>query len=296
MSGKRVRLNADCIMCLMRRQMKASEQAGNEKERASYLKEVMTIIGAAAEEEVAPVVVSRINKVHEKYFGKPYSFEKEKREFNELMLGLEADVEVKVNAAKDPLKEALKYARAGNYIDYGALGNVKKEKLMELLDNAGNDEIDEVEYRNFLGNLSSATRLTYLTDNCGEVVLDKILIRKLLERYPKLKITVLVRGIPVLNDVTEKEAKEVGLTELVSVVSNGSSVAGTWIDDLSEEAKEILLNADVILSKGQGNFETLQECGLNVYYAFLCKCELFTTRFGMKQYAGVFANDRRLKQ
>lgn len=295
MKEKRVRLNADCIMCLMKRQMKASEKAKDERERAQYLKEVMKIIGAASEDEVAPVVVSRMNQIHEKFFGKPYSFEKEKKDFNKLMLELEPEIEAEIDASQNPLQMALKYARAGNYIDFGALGNhVKTEKLLELLKNAGDESLNEKEYENFRKDMAAATSLTYLTDNCGEVVLDKIFIKKLIHNYPDLKITVLVRGKPVLNDVTENEAEEVGLTELVTVVGNGSGVAGTWIPDLSEEAREILLHADVILAKGQGNFETLQGCNLNVYYAFLCKCQLFTTRFGMEQYAGVFINDRRL--
>ena len=150
MKEKRVRLNADCIMCLMKRQMKASEKAKDERERAKYLKEVMKIIGAASENEVAPVVVSRMNQIHEKFFGKPYSFEKEKKDFNKLMLELEPEIEAEIDASQNPLQTALKYARAGNYIDFGALGgNVKTEKLLELLKNAGNESLDEKEYENF---------------------------------------------------------------------------------------------------------------------------------------------------
>ena len=156
------------------------------------------------------------------------------------------------------------------------------------------EALDEKEYENFLRDLSSARKLVYLTDNCGEVVLDKLAVRILKEQYPDLDITVIVRGYPVVNDATMEDAEEIGLTDLVKVIGNGSNVGGTWIPGINAEARELLYDADLIIAKGQGNFETLNDCGLNIYYLFLCKCDLFQRRFHAENLQGMFLNERRL--
>ena len=101
----------------------------------------------------------------------------------------------------------------------------------------------------------------------------------------------LVRGKAVLNDATMEDAKQIGLTEMVSVLGNGSGIAGTAFAKISEEARKVLKEADVILAKGQGNFESMYGCGLNVYYLFLCKCDWFVKRFGLTKNAGVFLRE-----
>ena len=102
-----------------------------------------------------------------------------------------------------------------------------------------------------------------------------------------------VRDHPVLNDATMDDVHQVGLDQLdgIRVMGNGDRLAGTDIDRISPEAKEALLTADLILAKGQGNYETLQGCGLPVYYAFLCKCRFFADRFGVPTYTGMLVRE-----
>ena len=85
-----------------------------------------------------------------------------------------------------------------------------------------------------------------------------------------------------------------GLTELVSVIGNGNDVGGTWLPHISKESLSLIKNADVIISKGQGNFETLHGCGLNIYYLFLCKCEWFMRMFQAEKFQGMFVNENRI--
>ena len=135
----------------------------------------------------------------------------------------------------------------------------------------------------------------YVTDNCGEIVLDKIFIKHIKEAYPHLQITTMVRGKNVLNDATLEDAEEVGLKDIVPCIGNGNGAAGTVMRSLCEEARKMLLGADVIISKGQGNFESLWGEELNPYFFFLCKCKLFVRRFGLEQYASVFKREERLE-
>lgn len=107
-----------------------------------------------------------------------------------------------------------------------------------------------------------------LHDNCGEVVLDKLLLRCIKEMWPDKELISVVRGGPVLNDVTVTEARQVGLDEYARVVSSGKAIAGTETEYLSPEAREAVFGADLIIAKGQGNFETMCGCGLPVVYLF----------------------------
>ena len=103
-----------------------------------------------------------------------------------------------------------------------------------------------------------------------------------------------MRGLPVLNDATMEDAKQVKLSDIASVSDNGTAIAGTCLERISFEARQKIDEADLILAKGQGNFETLRYCKRNVYYAFMCKCKMFADKFGVPQYTGMFINDLRI--
>lgn len=291
-----MKISAMCIRCLMDRQEERIRDLENENRKAAYLKEVASIIASSEADATAPYLVYKINAVYKRYFGEFKNYEEEKKAYNDLMLQLEPQLEKDIRSAgceEEQLKKALNYARTANYIDYGATNHVEQEQLLELLRNAGDEILDEETFQSMCHDLMQAKEVVYLADNCGEIVADKLLIRLLKEQYPHIHITVIVRGMPVLNDAVLEDAKAVGLTELVQVIGNGNGVAGTQVNLLSDEARYVLGKADVIISKGQGNFETIHGCGLNIYYLFLCKCEWFTKRFGMERLKGVFINEKK---
>ena len=91
-----------------------------------------------------------------------------------------------------------------------------------------------------------------------------------------------------------EDAVQVGLDQITKIIGNGSNIAGTSLDKISEEARMLIENADFVISKGQGNFETLQECGLNIYYLFLCKCVMFANKFRVPRFAGMLLNDNHM--
>ena len=258
------------------------------------MKELCGLIATAKAEATSPVIVADIRVLIQKYFDIVDSYEEEKTHFNRLMLEAEDVLGQMIESADEPLKEALRLARIGNYIDFGAMNDVSDKKLAELFAETENDVVDEREWTALKADLQKAKTLTYLTDNCGEIVLDKLFIKKIKEVYPQLEITVIVRGGKVLNDATLEDAKAVGLTDVVKVIGNGSSIAGNALGYISEEAEMLIRNADVVISKGQGNFESLNGCGLNIYYLFLCKCDWFVRRFKMKRLTGILINDRNL--
>lgn len=290
-----MKLNPFCMCCALNKQEQKIRHYPDMEKKTEYMKKVMALIANTEENDCAPSLSVDIQKLYSSFWNCPMEdFTKIKKEFNQLMLNMEASIEDKIRKANDPLEKALLYARIGNYIDFAALSNVDQSTVITLLEEKSTEALDEEEYKNFLQDLSSARKLVYLTDNCGEVVLDKLAVKILKEQYPDLDITVIVRGYPVVNDATMEDAEEIGLTDLVKVIGNGSNVGGTWIPGINSEARELLYDADLIIAKGQGNFETLNDCGLNIYYLFLCKCDLFQRRFHAENLQGMFLNERRL--
>lgn len=288
-------LSAYCMCCLVKRQLRMLNKFDDEEKKALYMSDVLEILRNMEKGEAAPVAVSKMDALFARRFGATHSFEEEKEKYNRLLLEKEEELMALVNESPDRLLCALKLARVGNYIDFGALNTVEDEKLEALIQSAPREELDTAEYERFKEELSSAKQMVYLPDNCGEIVFDKILIRVITEEFPSLDLRIIVRGAPVLNDATVKDAVFVGIDRYAPVIGNGNGIAGTYLPSVSPEARALIDSADLILAKGQGNFETLFGCGKNVYYAFLCKCEWFVRRFGMTRLEGVFTNERRQK-
>lgn len=291
-----MKLNPYCMCCAVNKQEEKIRKFPDMDKKTEYMKKVMSILSSAEEQDCSPSLSVEIKKLYSEFWNCPAEdYTEIKKEFNQLMLNVEASVEEKIRTSADPLETVLLYARIGNYIDFAALENVSQETMLKLLENENQEPLSQTEYANFQTDLSTAKTLVYLTDNCGEIVLDKLAVKILKEKYPQLNITVIVRGYPVVNDATMEDAEEIGLTDIVKVTGNGSNVGGTWFPGLSNEARTLLEQADVILAKGQGNFETMNDCGLNVYYLFLCKCDLFQRRFHAKALQGMFLNERRIQ-
>lgn len=289
-------LCASCMRCLIDRQEERVREKGTEKDRNEFLQNVARIIGESSPEDSAPVLVERINHVYRRIFGPVTDYDEIKRDFNELMLTLVPKLRSVIDASPDSLHTAMLYARAANYIDFGMANHVEKETLFSLLEKAAEDKMDERVYGEFVRELEQAENLVYITDNCGEVVCDRLTVEEIRKRFPNLEVTVMVRGQAALNDATMEDAVQVGFPKVAQMADNGCGVAGTPLAYIGAEARKLLEDADLILAKGQGNFETMHGCGLNIYYSFLCKCDWFRRRFQMEKNKGMFVRERDLQE
>ncbi len=291
---ERVEFRQECIDCVKRRFLKDYPDSFDKDTKAEYEERVLKLISESDESMRAPVLVSEIQKIQKELFGKIKDYKEIKKHFNSLMLSKENYLKEEIEKAKDPLRKALSFALTGNYIDFGAMDSVSEESLGEFLKEEIKG-IDEREFENLKNDLLKAKKAVYLTDNCGEIVADKLFISEIKKFNPDLAITVIVRGEEVLNDATLKDAREVGLNLVTEVISNGNSVPGTSVSRLSDEAKEKFNSAEVIIAKGQGNFETLCYINKNIYYIFMCKCAMFTRIFNVPKFTGMLLNDLRIK-
>ena len=283
-----------CLSCIFGKQDKLIRQFDDEEKKSEYMHRVLEILYKHGRSESSPWLAEQIDMLYERYWG-AINHTTLKHKYNKLLLDMEREIERRIRKTDDVIKECIKYVCAGNYIDFSAVENVNERVFEKLLNKAAQGAVSEEEYSHFINDLEAAHKLVYLTDNCGEIVLDKLFIRFIQERYPLLQIHVIVRGEDVINDATLNDAQEVGLTELVPCIGNGNGAPGSVIKRFGKEARRLLLDADIVISKGQGNFEGLFGEGLDPYYFFLCKCELFVRRFGLKQYDSVFIKEERIR-
>ncbi len=294
-------LHPECVSCLIKKQIDRYPASASREQVLTYMRRLGEMMASLPDRTGGPAIMEAITDIRRQVFGEAarevdVDYAAIKAHFNALMLDFARSEGIMegIMAADDPLRAALGYAMTGNFIDFGAMDSVDEGKLSALLADAPQRVApDTPAYLDLARELASARRLVLLTDNCGEIVMDKLLAETIHRLYPALAITVMVRGGPVLNDATMEDAVQVGFDRLegVTALGNGDRLAGTAPDRISPEAREAITQADLIIAKGQGNYETLQGCGLNIYYAFLCKCRFFADRFGVPVYTGMLVRE-----
>lgn len=287
--------NAQCVTCLLDKQERIVRPFPDENKKSDFIAEVLKLLYEHAKTEPAPWLYMKIEEIYARYYEPVIDYPAIKHKYNQYMLSKESIVEEIIMNSEDPIAEGIKYACAGNFIDFGAMAEVDDSILEDLLANASENSVDADELAAFKSELSSSKELVYLTDNCGEVVMDKLFIKAIKKLYPDLHISVIVRSGIALNDANMEDAVEIGLTDLVNVVESGAACTGTVPKILTPEAKAVLDAADVVISKGQGNFEGMHGNGYNVYYMFLCKCDMYVRRFGLKRFTAVFSNEKNIR-
>lgn len=196
-----------------------------------------------------------------------------KKQSNDMALQYAPEFRNKIRHSPNPLPEAVKIAAAGNIIDFGAKrhGSLDIEKELRTIDERAFGRFD---FPEFSRRLNSAGRLLYICDNAGEIVFDRLFIEEIRRSYPELQLTCAVREQPVINDAVLGDALDAGLHEEAAVISSGSIYPGTLLDETSEEFRALFDNADLIISKGQGNFETLLDVAdERLFFILRIKCD-----------------------
>lgn len=272
-------INAECLQCHLRRNVARARALGDEATATAFTQALMRMLSEAPRQLSSPCLVPGEAALFQQFYGLGEDqYVEEKALANRFVMERYATIETMAAEAPDPVFAALQLAVLGNYLDFGALqGQVSMEKMEEMLLQARDMDLDRQTYELLCADLQSGRELLYLTDNAGEIGFDRILAEQIQKKYPHLHITFCVRGGPTLNDATREDAAFVQLP--FAVIDNGNTVSGTELTMLSQEAAAALQTADVILSKGMANTETLYGCGYNIYYAFLVKCPRLSQEF-----------------
>ncbi|MCD6486568.1 MAG: DUF89 family protein [Syntrophobacterales bacterium] len=268
----------DCFPCFLRQALEASRISGaDEKIQRDVLNCVMAELLEISKEKTPPQIGSMIHKTIREATGKSDPYREIKRHHNEQVLKMEENLSGLIDGSSSPLSDALKLAAAGNLIDMGP--ERKWNSMQDIFRDFTKKDTTHFDSMSFEKSLKKAGTLLYLGDNAGEIVLDKILIGILL-RETSLDITYVVRGGPVINDAIMEDARFVGMTDIVRVIDTGVDFPGVVPEACSGEFLDYYHSADIILSKGQGNYESLSEEDKNIFFLLQTKCPVIADKIG----------------
>lgn len=286
-------MNSTCIACRVERITKTLGHLGTEEQLTEFLKKWMAMASQYPPEIDSARCGYYTDRLAEQFYGiDPASLMVKDREASNRFVAERIDhIRARVEQSVDPVYAGLQYAILGNYLDFAALaGKVSFDQLEGMLDKVKDFVLDKAVTDGFARDLEKGKKLLILTDNAGEIGFDRVLAQVLKKRYPHLQIVFCVRGLPVANDATREDAAAVGME--FAVIDSGNAVGGIAPELMSAEAKNAMDTADVILAKGMGNTESLFGCGLNVYYAFLVKCQRFVEFFHADMMQAMFIKDK----
>ena len=257
----------DCIPCFLRQTLDAARIAGADAVlQKKILDEICKVIRKFPLDATPPQMGLKIHQIIRKLTFNKDPYKEIKKHSQKLALDMYPYLKEQVGKAEDSLAFAVKIATLGNVIDLAVnnLDTIRKE-----LKDITSHEFSIFDYEEFKKALNNVNTILYLGDNAGETVFDRVLIEEISKDK---KLYYGVRGFPAINDALEEDAKEAGIDNYAKIISNGSDAPGTFLDSCSKEFRDVFLNADVIVSKGQGNFESLHGEGYPVFFLFKVKC------------------------
>lgn len=282
-------MHINCFKCFIEQANKLFKKYGVEEEKA---RDIIVRLRLFIEDHEADISAPEISCLMHRMIGKITQTEdlyrKEKNEFNTLLLSLEEEIRDVIAKSKDPFQTALRYALAGNIIDFGP------PQLFDIFKaiSAATTKVPAIDHSGELReSLSKASTILYLGDNAGEIVFDKLFIETI--NHPKIYFA--VRGYNIINDVTTEDAKNVGIGKFAKIISNGYDAPSTILYRCSKEFRRIFDKADVIISKGQGNLEGLiDNKEKHIFFLLMVKCGVISELIGVHQKNSVVLDNRML--
>ena len=267
----------DCIPCFVRQALDSARLVTDDEQiHEKVVREVLSLAVELDMSQSPPAIGQQIHRLIRHLVDKTDPYRELKHRFNRLALQLCAELEERVRTSEDPLETAVRLAIAGNIIDLGVKTSIKESDIERIIRDCLTADFNSKQIENFRNAVSHAGKILYLMDNAGEIVFDRLLI----EQLPVEKVTVVVKGTPVINDATMEDAEFVGLTRIVEVIDNGSDGPGTILESCSQAFTDVFENADLIIAKGQGNYETLSDVDKNIFFILKAKCPVIAKDLG----------------
>ncbi len=275
----------DCLPCFLQQTLRAGRIATDDEK---IIKQLLDDVGMMLKDipldntppETGMLIYQKISQVT----GNKDPFKKIKKENIDKALSLYPEMKKLVDRSNDKLLTAIKLAIAGNVIDFGVNRAFDiEEEIAETV----NKKLVLKDYEDFKDVLCKAKEILYIGDNAGEAVFDKILIEQL-----KKPVIYVVRGHPVINDVTFQDAVSIGIDKLARVISSGTPAPGTILKTCNSDFIKLFKSADMVISKGQGNYEGLSGENRSIFFLLKVKCHVIARNIGAKVGDVILRNSR----
>jgi len=272
-----MRIFLDCIPCFVRQALDSARLVTDDEQiHEKVVREVLRLAADLDMSQSPPVIGQRIHRLIRKLICNNDPYHELKERFNRLALRMCAELEERVRTSEDPLETAVRLAIAGNIIDLGVKTSIKESDVEKIIRDCLTADFNSRQVEEFRNAVSRAEKILYLADNAGEIVFDRLLI----EQLPCEKVTVVVKGNPIINDATIEDADVAGLTRIVEVIDNGSDAPGTILESCSQAFRNRFAESDLVIAKGQGNYETLSDADKNIFFILKAKCPVIARDLG----------------
>ncbi|MEA1995886.1 MAG: ARMT1-like domain-containing protein [Campylobacterota bacterium] len=287
-----MKTKSECILCFINQALRASNIIGASEEKKmqaaiSVIKYLSNVDLAVPPPVISEGVYSRIKKV----LNNDDPYKKVKQHFTEIAFSYLPQLKKTVKKSKSPIDTAVRLSLAGNVVDFGS--QMEQFDVEDAINTSLSTKITLDDSKIFIEELKKAKNLFFVADNAGEIVFDKLLLQTIKEVYPEINIKTVARESPIINDITIDEMKAINMQEIGELLSSGAAIPGLDISRCSEKCKKAFYDADIIISKGQGNFEILSELNDNrIYFLFIVKCSVIARYMNLPLLSRVFSKKR----
>lgn len=281
-----MKIQPECLPCLLKRILFETELST--KDKARQTRTMQTACRLLAElynpEVCSATIATQVHQAAYECLQDPDPYQKLKATSNAVAERLVPTVESLIKESSDRVKTAMLCSIIGNMMDFGIEGSSSHPEMLAAVfdrlyaEGLGYDDSDRVKQH-----LKKASRVVVFTDNCGEIVFDKLLCRELKTAYPSVRLTVVVKGVPILSDATLHDVKEIGLDEVVDeVLTTGCFAVGVDFGRLPAKVLERVREADLIIAKGMANYESFSETPYTpIAYLLRTKCNVIARSMGL---------------
>ncbi|MFA9378375.1 MAG: DUF89 domain-containing protein [Lachnotalea sp.] len=287
-----MKMHDKCLPCVVNQVIKVANITGVEK-KEDLLREVFTYLSKMDFELTTPEIIGEIFDMVKRYTNNPDPYKETRNYYNKLFLKLLPEFDKKIEQDENSFRLALRYAIVGNIIDFNPIHNTLLDDILDCFENMEQLELAIDDSKILVEDILNAKTLLYLGDNCGEICMDKIFLKQIKKLNPTIKLLFGVRGKPVVNDSIAEDAYIVGIDEYAEVIDNGDGSLGTVLNRTSPAFKEVYKNADVVIAKGQANYECLSEESKNIYFLLITKCEVIANNIGVEEMKMICMKNKR---
>jgi len=288
-----MKLYLECISCYIRQAFEAAQMAtDDEKLQEEILRASLIAASKFNTDKIGLLTHAKIQKAIKKIAPTDDPYKEAKEKINSICIDMSDEIRKVIANSKDCFETSLRIALAGNIIDFGQGTNFSKNIIKHTIDASLHQNLDKNKVEILRENINKAEKILYIGDNTGEIVFDKIFI----EQLPRDKITFVVRGGPAMNDSTMEDAKSVGMTDVVKVITTGLDMPASILPLCSKKFLSEYKKSDLIIAKGQGNYEALSDEEKNIFFLLKIKCPVIAKSFNGKYKVGDIVVDTKAQK
>ncbi|MGN0478207.1 MAG: damage-control phosphatase ARMT1 family protein [Hominenteromicrobium sp.] len=282
-----MKINEQCLPCLVNQAIKTARLANAENREALYSK-IFAQMSRMDFSKTNPEIIGENYRLIKEHVGSADPYREIKSYYNRLFSEQMDTFGRQIHS----LEDAVKYAIVANIIDFNPIHGDVQENVQHFFSDMENLSLTVNDVDALRRDIETARSILYIGDNCGEICFDKLLIKRIKDLNPHCTVYFGVRGEAVVNDNTEEDAYAIGMDECAAIISNGDYALGTVLPRVSPAFREVYRNADVVIAKGQANYESLSDEAQNIYFLLMVKCRTIAEYIGVKEKSLVCLKNR----